>query len=48
MTLAEAAERVGVVPATLRRWIHQGLIPQYDGVWTAAAIGQARVVAKMR
>ncbi|HEX3975337.1 MAG TPA: adenylate cyclase regulatory domain-containing protein [Solirubrobacteraceae bacterium] len=48
MTLAEAAERVGVVPATLRRWIRQGLIPQYEGDWTAAAIGQARVVAKMR
>ena len=26
----------------------QGLIPQYDGEWTPAAIGQARVVARMR
>ncbi len=48
MTLAEAAERVGVGPATVRRWIRQGLIPQYEGEWTPAAIGQARVVAKMR
>ncbi len=48
MTLAEAAERVGVGPATVRRWIREGLIPQYEGEWTAAAIGQARVVAKMR
>ena len=48
MTLAEAAERVGITPATLRRWIRQGLIPQYEGDWTPAAIGQARVVAKMR
>ena len=48
MTLNEAAERVGVTPATLRRWIKQGLIPQHDGAWTPAAIGQARVVAKMR
>ncbi len=48
MTLAEAAERVDVAPATLRRWIRQGLIPQYDGDWTPAAIGHARVVAKMR
>src|SRR5205807_9247788 len=48
MTLAEAAERVGVTPATLRRWIQRGLIPQYDGDWAPAAIGQARVVAKMR
>jgi adenylate cyclase len=37
-----------VTPDTLRRWIRQGLIPQYDGEWTPAAIGQARVVAKMR
>lgn len=48
MTLAQAADRVGVTPATLRRWIAQGLIPQYGGSWTLAAIGQARVVAKMR
>ena len=48
MTLAEAAERVDVAPATLRRWIREGLIPQYDGDWTPAAIGHARVVAKMR
>ena len=48
MTLAQAAERVGVTPATLRRWIAQGLIPQHDGDFTPATIGQARVVAKMR
>jgi adenylate cyclase len=48
VTLTEAAERAEVAPATLRRWIRQGLIPQYDGDWTPAAIGQARVVAKMR
>jgi adenylate cyclase len=46
--MAEAAGRLEVTPATLRRWIRQGLIPQYEGEWTAAAIGQARVVAKMR
>ncbi|HZE03942.1 MAG TPA: MerR family transcriptional regulator, partial [Solirubrobacteraceae bacterium] len=48
MTLKEASVRVGVTPGTLRRWTRQGLIPQHDGVWTSAAIGQARVVAKMR
>jgi adenylate cyclase len=48
MTLREAADRVGVKPDTLRRWSRQGLIPQHDGSWTPAAIGQARVVAKMR
>ena len=48
MTLTEAAERVGVQPATLRRWVKRGLIPQYTGEWTASAIGTARVVARMR
>jgi adenylate cyclase len=48
VTLNEAASRVGVRPATLRRWIARGLIPQYDGEWTPAAIGTARVVARMR
>jgi adenylate cyclase len=48
MTLKEAAERVGVTPATLRRWVTQGLIPQYDGSWTTAALGHARIVHRMR
>jgi adenylate cyclase len=48
MTLAEAAERVGVTPATLRRWARQGLIPQFAGTWTTAAVGHARVVNRMR
>jgi adenylate cyclase len=48
MTLAEAAERVGVSPATLRRWVRGGLVPQFEGEWTPAAIGHARVVARMR
>jgi adenylate cyclase len=48
MTLAEAAGRVGVQPATLRRWVQRGLVPQYDGEWTPSALGTARVVARMR
>ena len=48
MTLAQAAERVGVRPATLRRWVDRGLIPEYAGEWNRAAIGTARVVARMR
>jgi len=48
MTLDQAAKRVGVVPATLRRWVRQGVIPHYEGAWTPEAIGHARVVARMR
>ena len=48
MTLAEAAARVGVSSATLRAWQRRGLIPQYRGRWNPAAIGEARVVARMR
>jgi adenylate cyclase len=46
--LARAVQRVGVAAPTLRRWIRGGLVPQYDGSWTPAAIGQGRVVATMR
>ena len=45
----EVAARVGTTPATLRRWVQRGLIPQYDGNgWSTAAVGHARVVARMR
>jgi adenylate cyclase len=46
--VAEAAARVGVAPATLRRWARSGVIPQYHGQWTSAAVGHARIVARMR
>ncbi|MEA2198617.1 MAG: adenylate cyclase [Solirubrobacteraceae bacterium] len=48
LNLREVAERAGVTPATLRRWVAQGVIPQYHGAWTAEAAAQARVVARMR
>jgi adenylate cyclase len=48
VTLSAVARRIGVSPGTLRRWIDQGLVPQYSGSWTPPAIGQARVVARMR
>jgi adenylate cyclase len=48
LTLAEAAQRIGVQPATLRRWVKRGLIPPFEGEWTPSAIGTARVVARMR
>jgi adenylate cyclase len=48
LTLQQAAERAGVTPATLRRWSRQGLIPHYDGVWSAVAVAHARIVARLR
>jgi adenylate cyclase len=48
MTLAKAAAIVGVSPGTLGRWVRDGLIPQYLDEWTPAALGQARLVVRMR
>ena len=48
LSLREVAERAGVTPAKLRRWVAQGLIPQYHGEWTPEAAAHARVVARMR
>jgi adenylate cyclase len=50
LTLKQAAERVGVTPATLRRWAATGVIPDVDGSseWTPAALSHARLVARMR
>ncbi|HWF72224.1 MAG TPA: adenylate cyclase regulatory domain-containing protein [Solirubrobacteraceae bacterium] len=48
LSTREVADRAGVKPATLRRWVAQGLIPQHHGEWTPEAAAQARVVARMR
>jgi adenylate cyclase len=50
LTLRQAAERVGVTPATLKRWAETGVIPNVDGSgeWTPAALSHARIVARMR
>ena len=50
LSLKEAAERVGVTPATLRRWARAGVIPEVDGTgsWTSAAVSHARIVARLR
>ena len=47
-SLQDAARRAGVRPQTLRRWAAQGVIPQYEGQWSDAAVGHARVVARLR
>jgi adenylate cyclase len=51
LTLAEAAERAGVTPATLKRWASSGVIPDGmdgDSGWTPAAAAHARIVARLR
>jgi adenylate cyclase len=49
-TWKAAAERVGVSEGTLRRWASSGVVPQFDagGGWTSGAVGQARLVARLR
>ena len=50
LSLKEAAERVGVTPATLRRWAREGVIPETNGKgeWSTAAVAHARIVARLR
>jgi adenylate cyclase len=48
VTPEQAATAVGVSAGTLRRWVRADVIPQFTGEWTAAALGQARLVARMR
>jgi adenylate cyclase len=48
LSLRDAAERVGVTPATLRRWVGEGVIPNFDGGWSSSAVGRARLVARLR
>ena len=50
LTLKQAAERVGVKAATLKRWADSGVIPNLHGSreWPPAAVSHARIVARMR
>jgi len=48
MTLAHVAARAGVSPPTVRRWVRDGLVPQYDGHWTRATAAHVRLVARLR
>ena len=50
-SLREAADLVGVSPATLKRWAETGVIPEHDATkdgWTPAAVAHARMVARLR
>src|SRR5881409_4319003 len=52
LTTREVATRAGVTPATLKRWVDRGVIPDGKRVtkdgWTPAAAAHARVVARLR
>src|SRR4051795_8064682 len=48
MTLADVARSLNLSPATLRRWVADGIVPLRDGAWTPAALAQARLVARLR
>ncbi|MGO9249655.1 MAG: adenylate/guanylate cyclase domain-containing protein [Solirubrobacteraceae bacterium] len=48
LTLKQVAARAGVTPATVRRWVGEGLVPQYEGAWTPAAASHVRIVARLR
>jgi adenylate cyclase len=48
LTLKQVAARAGVTPATVRRWVREGLVPQYEGTWTPASASHVRIVARLR
>ena len=48
MTLTDVARSLDISPATLRRWVAEGIVPLRDGEWTPAALAQARLVARLR
>ncbi len=49
---AEVARRAGVTPATLRRWVRDGLVlgapRKADADWPPIAVAHARIVARLR
>jgi adenylate cyclase len=48
LTLKQVAARAGVTQGTVRRWVREGLVPQFEGVWTPAAASHVRIVARLR
>ena len=50
MNSKQVADHVGVKPATLRRWVDTGVIPESPNGddWPPSAVAHARIVARMR
>lgn len=51
LTLAQVAEMAGTTPATVRRWVKAGLVPQYPGPpapWDGRAAAHVRIIARLR
>ncbi len=48
MTLSQVAAGAGTSPATVRRWVKEGLVPQYEGAWNTVAATQVRIIARLR
>lgn len=48
LTLSKVAERAGVSGSTVRRWVGEGLVPQYQGVWTRGAAAHVRLIQRLR
>jgi adenylate cyclase len=48
MSLADAARELDVSPATLRRWVADGLVPLAGGDWTRGSLSHARIVKRLR
>jgi adenylate cyclase len=52
LSLSQVAAEAGVTPATLKRWVASGVIPDAKDAtnrgWTPAAAAHARVVARLR
>src|SRR5688500_561252 len=50
MNSKQVADRIGVTPATLKRWVDTGVIPEpLDGDdWSPAAVAHARIVSRLR